>query len=79
MKPIGPSGRLISRSATIVVGRVLGVLGDRLEVGAGAEGEVVAAGEDEHPGLVVGLEAAVALEQLVGGVGRRRRCGAQAA
>ena len=41
---------------------------DRLQVGAGAEGLVAGAGEDQDPRLVVGLELAIGLEQLVGGV-----------
>ena len=40
---------------------------DRLEVGAGAERDVAGAGEHEHARLVVGLEAAVAVAQRLGG------------
>src|SRR3954466_14446510 len=43
--------------------------GDRLQVGPRAEGLIAGSGEHEYPRLVVALEVAVGLEQLVRRIG----------
>ena len=40
---------------------------ERLEVGAGAKGHATGAGEDEHPGVLVGLEVAQTPAKKLGG------------
>jgi hypothetical protein len=50
------------------VGEARGEGLDRLEVGPGAERDVAGAREHEHAGLVVGLEAEVAVAQRLGGL-----------
>ena len=44
-------------------------LGERLEVGARAEREIPSSGQDQGASILVGLEGAEALEQLLGGFG----------
>ncbi len=63
-------GTLVEPGGDLRLGVVAGergaLLGDRLQVGAGAERLRPLAGEDEDAGLVVGLEAVEALAQQVG-------------
>ena len=61
VKPSGPSRGSSRRGGP-------GGLGERLEVGAGAEGLGVAAGEHQPRALVVGFEAAKALGQQARGL-----------